>query len=115
MKTITIDATAKKLGRIATEAATYLMGKHSTRFAKNVVEDVEVHIVNASKLDLPERKLTGTSYVRYSGYPGGIKKQNMAELIARHGFKAAVTIAVKGMLPGNKLRVKRMHRLKVTD
>ena len=115
MQTITIDAQGKKLGRVATEAASILLGKNSTSFARNVVQDVEVRVINAGKLDVTDRKLTSTTYVRYSGYPGGLKKENLAEMSAKKGFAPALTIAISGMLPKNKLRDKRMLRLKVSE
>ena len=115
MQTVTIDAEGKKLGRIATEAASYLLGKHKPTFAKNVVEDISVHVVNVGKLDVSERKLTSTTYVRYSGYPSGLKKMTLAELKAKKGFAEALKVAVSGMLPKNKLRTKRLMRLKISE
>lgn len=114
-KEITIDAKGKRMGRVATEAAAFLMGKKSRSFAKNIVEDVTIKIINASKLDLSERKLTGTTYVRYSGYPGGLKRENLKSLSARRGFSEALRIAVRGMLPGNKLRTPRLKRLTISE
>lgn len=115
MQTVTIDAKGKRLGRIASEAASYLLGKKSASFAKNTVEDIEVRVVNVSKLNVTDRKLTSTTYVRYSGYPGGIKQENLAQLSARRGFGEALRIAVSGMLPKNKLRAKRLLRLKISE
>lgn len=115
MQTVTIDAEGKKLGRIASQAAGYLLGKHSASFAKNKVEDIAVHIVNAGKLSVSERKLTTTTYVRYSGYPGGLKSEKLAALRDRKGYKEALKIAVSGMLPKNKLRTKRMLRLTISE
>jgi len=115
MQTVTIDAEGKKLGRIASQAASVLLGKNKAHFAKNKVEDVTVHIVNAGKLSVTERKLTTTTYVRYSGYPGGLKSANLAQLKERKGLSAALKIAVSGMLPKNKLRDQRLKRLKISE
>lgn len=115
MQTVTIDAEGKKLGRIASEAASYLLGKRTPAFAKNKVEDISVHIVNAGKLSVTERKLTTTTYVRYSGYPGGLKSETLAMLRNRKGYKEALKIAVSGMLPKNKLRTKRLQRLTISE
>lgn len=115
MQTITLDAEGKRLGRIASVAAGYLLGKHSTYFAKNKVEDISVHIVNVAKLDVSERKLTSTRYVRYSGYPGGLKEESLAQIKTRKGYTGALKIAVSGMLPKNKLHTKRLMRLKISE
>jgi large subunit ribosomal protein L13 len=114
-KEITIDAKGQRLGRVATATAALLMGKSSRHFAKNVVENVTIKIINASKLDISERKLTGTTYVRYSGYPGGLKRENLKSLSARRGYAEALRIAVRGMLPGNKLRTPRLKRLTISE
>lgn len=114
-KEITIDAKGKRLGRVASEVALILLGKKTPHFSKNIVEDVKVKVLNASKLDLSERKLTTSTYVRYSGYPGGLKTENLKNLSARRGFREALTIAVKGMLPRNKLRAPRLKRLTVSE
>lgn len=115
MQTITIDATGKRLGRLATEVARHLVGKNTPHFAKNAVEDIEVLVINAGRLDVAERKLTSTTYVRYSGYPGGLKKENLVHLKERKGYGEALKLAVNGMLPKNKLRTKRLMRLKVSE
>jgi large subunit ribosomal protein L13 len=112
---ITIDATNKHLGRVAAQAAAHLIGKDSRDFAKNVIPDVSVHIVNASKLSVPQRKLTTTTYVRYSLYPGGLKRETLKQLLERRGISRALTIAVRGMLPKNKLRDKRMMQLTISE
>ena len=69
----TIDAAGKKLGRVASEAAIYLLGKNRVDFARNTVAGNAVEIINTSKADINENKLLRKKYVRYSGYPGGLK------------------------------------------
>lgn len=117
MEKYTIDAKGQKLGRIATDAAHHLMGKHQTDFAKNTVADVEVEIVNAAELNIDPKKLVQKKYGRYSGYPGGLKFRSMQEVIDKDGkgYDAIVRNAVHGMLPGNRLRPLLMKRLTVID
>lgn len=114
---ITIDATDKTLGRVASEAAKVLMGKHTPRFAKNLVGGEEVTITNASKVRLSGNKEATKEYVRYSGYPGGQKIEKYATLVARSGtgggHREAIRRAVLGMLPKNKLQAKRIKLLTI--
>lgn len=115
MEKYIIDAKGKKLGRIATDAAHHLMGKHKTDFAKNVVADIEVEITNASSLNIDSKKLVQKKYARYSGYPGGLAFRSMQEMINKKGYEEIVRKAVYGMLPGNRLRPLLMKRLSVHD
>ena len=110
---ITIDATHKSLGRVASAAAKALLGKHSASFAKNVVADVEVKITNASKIRVTGNKERAMSYVRYSGYPGGQKFETYAMLVARLGHTEVIRRAVYRMLPKNKLQPKRIKLLTI--
>ncbi len=112
--TYTIDATDRTLGRVASEAAHALLGKRSTSFAKNLVHPTKVAIVNASKLHLPERRVKGKVYTRYSGYPGGLYETRMDEMIAKKGIEEVVKKTVDGMIPRNKLRKPRMKNLTVS-
>src|SRR3989344_246637 len=111
----TIDATGKTLGRIATEAATVLMGKHNPSFARNKVGGEETLITNAGKLRLSGTKRDTKVYSRYSGYPGGLKQEKFKELAARRGHREALRKAIYGMLPGNRLRVIRMKLLTIQE
>lgn len=110
----TIDATGKRLGKVATEAARYLIGKNSPAFAKNEVIDVLVTIENASKLDISEKRAKDI-YQSYSGYPGGRKEETLGHLAERLGYEAVVRRTVAGMLPKNKLQAVRMKNLVVTE
>lgn len=112
--TYTIDAAGKRLGKVATEAATILMGKNSPDFAKHTIANVEVTIENASKLNVPEKK-RDEIYQRYSGYPGGRKTETLEHLATRLGYGEVVRRTVKGMLPKNKLQAQLMKNLKVTE
>ncbi len=115
MITYTIDANGKALGRVASEAAVLLRGKGKADFERNAISDVAVTIVNASKLKVTERKLTGKTYTRYTGYPGGLRQPTMREVITKKGWKEVVWLAVYGMLPGNKLRPKILKHLTITE
>lgn len=111
----TIDATNKKLGRVATEAAKVLMGKSAATYKPNVAPDVKVVISNASKADISTKKKNDKVYTRYTGHPGGLKKLTMEHVIAKKGYAELFRKAVKGMLPKNKLQVKMMKNLTVTE
>lgn len=113
--THTIDASGKALGRVATEAATYLMGKHSPTFRKNKEGDTSVKIVNASKLSISEKKREQELYSRYSGYPGGLRQLRMEEVIDKKGYREILRIAIKGMLPKNRLQAPRLKRLTISE
>ena len=111
----TIDAQNKKLGRVASEAATLLMGKNRADFARNVAPEVKVKIINVSKADILNRKLDSKTYKSYSGYPGGLKIQSMKKVIADKGFKETFRKAVMGMLPKNKLKAEMIKNLIITE
>lgn len=110
---ITIDAKNKTLGRVASAAAKALLGKHSASFAKNVVDEGGVTVINASKVKISGAKHGDKTYVRYSGYPGGQKEETYAMLVARRGEQEVIRRAVLGMLPKNRLQAKRIKMLKI--
>ena len=111
----TIDAAGQSLGRVASEAASVLLGKKSATFMKNEVMPVEVLIENAKQLLMSERRIAGKEYTHYTGYPGGLRITSMAMLIEKKGVAEALRKAVDGMIPRNKLRKERMKRLTITD
>ena len=111
----TIDAAGKKLGRVAQEAATYLMGKDKTDFVRRMAPKVTVKVVNAGRLSISIKKQDAKKYAHFSGYQGGLRFETLAALIERKGAKAALEHAVKGMLPKNKLRPEMLKRLHITD
>ena len=108
---ITIDAKDKMLGRVASAAAKALLGKHSAAFAKNVVDAEGVTVINVSKLRVSGEKVRDKQYIRYSGYPGGQKKESYGMLSQRLGEGEALRRAVLGMLPKNRLQAKRIKML----
>lgn len=113
-RTHIIDAAGKRLGHVATEAATVLNGKDRSDFAKHTVADVQVIIENASKLDVREGKEKDI-YQSYSGYPGGRKTETLEHLGKRLGYAEVVRRTIKGMLPKNKLQSIMMKNLTVTE
>ena len=110
-----IDAKGKKLGRVASEAAKFLMGKNTVSFVRNAVPKVKVKITNASKADIRNKKLDSKEYKQFSGYPGGLKITGMKKLTTDKGFKESFKIAVYGMLPKNKLRSEMIKNLTITE
>ena len=110
----TIDAKGKRLGIVATEAATYLLGKDQPDFVKNLVAPVTVNVINASKLDMSDKKKEAI-YQTYSGYQGGQKDESFEHLAERRGIAEPVRRTIKGMLPGNKLQAVMMKNLIVTE
>lgn len=109
-----IDATGKRLGRVATEAASVLIGKNSVDFAKNRVADVTVKIQNAAALDITERRAK-EEFQSYSGYPGGRRVESLDHLGKRLGYGEVVRRVIGGMIPKNKLHKLRMHNLEVSE
>jgi len=113
--THTIDAKGKKLGRVASEVAKILMGKNLTTYARNRAPEVSVTVMNVSKLSISEKKRSSIRYARFSGYQGGLKFEELDALAKRRGYKEVLRHAVKGMLPGNKLRPDMMKRLTIEE
>jgi large subunit ribosomal protein L13 len=99
---------------VATEAASYLIGKNSPSVTRNNVTPVSVHIINASKLDVSLKK-TKDIYQSYSGYPGGRTTETLEHLGKRRGYGEVVKRTVKGMLPKNKLQPLMLKNLTITE
>lgn len=107
-----VDVKDKILGRVAVEIAAKLMGKHKPIFSPQLDGGDYVVAVNAAQIKVSGRKMEQKTYFRHSGYPGGEKVRTFAEQLKRDPRKILET-AVRGMLPKNKLRDRRMRRLKV--
>ena len=107
-----IDANDVVLGRLATQAATLLRGKHKPTFAPHVDTGDFVIIINAEKVALTGSKREQKMEYRHSGYPGGLRATSYTELLAENP-RRAVEKAVKGMLPHNKLGRQQIKKLKV--
>jgi len=107
-----VDAEGKTLGRIATEIAHRLMGKHKPLYTPHIDLGDFIIVVNAEKVVLTGNKETGKSYFSYSGYPGGDKFTSVEKMREKHPDRI-ISFAVSGMLPKNKMRARRLTRLKV--
>jgi len=107
-----IDASDIVLGRLATHAATLLRGKHKPVFAPHVDTGDFVIVINAGKVALTGNKRQTKVAYRHSGYPGGLKQIRYEELLAKRPERA-IELAVKGMLPHNRLGRQLIRKLKV--
>jgi large subunit ribosomal protein L13 len=107
-----IDASDVVLGRLATHAATLLRGKHKPTFAPHVDTGDFVIVINAGKVALTGNKRKNKVAYRHSGYPGGLKQTSYEVLLTKRPDRA-IELAVKGMLPHNKLGNRLIRKLKV--
>ena len=107
-----IDAANKPLGRVATEAAKLLRGKHKPTFTPNLDVGDHVIIINCSQVKLTGNKLNQKIYRHHSGYIGGMKEISAKEMITNNPEKALM-LAVKGMLPHNSLGRQQIKKLRV--
>jgi large subunit ribosomal protein L13 len=111
-ETHVIDAADKILGRVATEIAKLLMGKHKVMFSRNSDLGDNVTVINAAKVQVTGKKPEQKLYYWHSNYPGGFKNISYAKLMEEHPDRI-ILFAVDGMLPHNHLHDKMMKRLKV--
>lgn len=111
----TIDAQGKKLGRVASEAASLLMGKKNVNFVRNKVSGVQVKIINTSKADFSVKKMKEKEYVTFTGFRGGLFTETLEHLINRKGASEVFERAVYRMLPSNTLRKQMMKNLTITE
>jgi large subunit ribosomal protein L13 len=107
-----VDAEDAVLGRMASEIAVLLRGKHKPIWAPNVDAGDHVVVVNADKLDVSARKAVAKQYYRHSGYPGGLSQQSLERMLERHPERV-VHLAVKGMLPKGRLGRSMIKKLRV--
>ena len=107
-----IDAEDKVLGRMATEIARVLRGKHKPSFSPHVDAGDFVIVVNAKRVKVTGAKESDKRYYRHTGYPGGLRVTRLSEMRARKP-EAVVRLAVKGMLPRNRLGRGHLGKLKV--
>ena len=99
---VVVDAKGAVLGRLASEVAKIIRGKHKASYTPHVDCGDNVIIINADKVKLTGKKLTDKIYVRHTGYPGGQRFQTPRELLEKHPERV-IEKAVKGMLPKNRL------------
>jgi large subunit ribosomal protein L13 len=107
-----IDATDKILGRVATEIASLLMGKHKAMFSRNADVGDNVTVINAEKVQVTGKKPQQKNYYRHSNYPGGLSTIPYEKMMVDHPERI-ILFAVDGMLPQNHLHDRVMKRLKV--
>ena len=107
-----IDAKDEVLGRMSTKLATLLMGKHKPTYSDHMDMGDYVVVINAQKVKVTGKKRKQKVYQKHSGYPGGFKEVSFEKMITEHPERV-IELAVSRMLPGNRLRDKRMRRLKV--
>ena len=108
----TVDAKGKVLGRLATEVAQLLMGKHKPIFSRHLDTGDFVVVINAAKVDVSGNKEKQKLYHRHSGYPGSLKSITLEEMLKTKPERV-VENAVKGMLPKNRLGNAMIKKLKV--
>jgi large subunit ribosomal protein L13 len=107
-----IDAAGQTLGRMASEAASILRGKHKPQFTPHVDTGDFVIIINADKVVLTGKKLQNKMYYRHSGHPGGLKATSAQDMLNKKPDRM-VELAVHGMMPKNRLGEKAKLKLKV--
>jgi len=107
-----VDAKGKVLGRLATNVASILKGKHKTIYTPHVDCGDGVVVLNAGMVKVTGKKMTQKLYGKYSGYPGGLRQMNLETLLAK-APKQVMRAAVWGMLPKTKLGRQMIKRLKV--
>lgn len=97
-----IDAEGQVLGRVAVEAAKLIRGKHKPQYTPYLDCGDHVIVINAAKARVTGNKMVQKKYYRHSGYPGGLSEANYGEIVERFPERA-MTLAIKGMLPHNRL------------
>ncbi len=107
-----VDATDKTLGRLATEIARRLRGKHKPEFTPHMDTGDYIVVVNAEKVKVTGNKAKAKTYYRHTGYPGGLRSMNFEKMIA-HAPERVIESAVKGMLPKGPLGRAMYTKLKV--
>ena len=110
-ETKTLDATGKSLGRLSTEIAIILRGKHKPSWEPHIDAGDFVEVTNLDKVKITGKKLTDKIYYHHTGYPGGIRSQTLKEKIEKKGYDQVLADMVYNMLPTNKTRNSLMKRL----
>lgn len=107
-----VDAENKVLGRLATEVARRLKGKHKPEYTPHIDTGDNIIVINADKVRVTGNKKTDKQYYRHTGYPGGLKSMSFEKLQA-HKPEQIIELAIKGMLPKNPLGREMYRKLKV--
>ncbi|MBS4016525.1 MAG: 50S ribosomal protein L13 [Candidatus Latescibacteria bacterium] len=106
------DANGKTLGRFATKIARVLTGKDKPTFTPHIDSGDFVIVVNAASFRVTGKKMTDKFYYRHSGYPSGLKQTSLRDMLAKHPTRV-LELAVKRMLPKNRMQARRMKRLMI--
>jgi large subunit ribosomal protein L13 len=109
---VLVDANDQNLGRLATQIARVLLGKHKPDFTPGVEMGDYVIVVNAERITVTGKKLDDKMYYRHSRYPGGLKKINLRDQLAKHPERV-IESAVWGMIPHNRMGRHLMRKLRV--
>lgn len=107
-----VDAEGMRVGRLATEVASILRGKHKPEYTPHVDTGDFVVIINADKVVFTGNKMHDKMYYRHSGYPGGLKTTSAEDMLSKHPERV-MEMAIKGMLPHNSLGADQYRKLKV--
>jgi large subunit ribosomal protein L13 len=107
-----VDAEGKTLGRLSTQIAVVLRGKHKTGYTPHIDTGDFVVVVNAAKVAVTGNKLRDKKYYRHSGYPGGLRTRTLSEMFDKRPTEI-IRSSVKGMLPKNRLAAKQLTKLKI--
>ena len=107
-----VDAEGKTLGRLATQIADTLRGKGKPQYTPHVDTGDFVVVVNAEKISVTGQKRAEKMYYRHSGYPGGLKSRTLNDMLERRP-EEVIRLAVRGMLPKNRLARKQLTKLKI--
>ena len=111
-KWLVVDADGKTLGRLATQIADLLRGKRKPEYTPHIDTGDFVVVVNAEKVHVSGNKRASKLYYRHSGYPGGLRSRTFEQMQAKHP-EDIIRLAVKGMMPRNRLARKQLTKLKV--
>ncbi|MFA5808960.1 MAG: 50S ribosomal protein L13 [Thermoleophilia bacterium] len=109
---LVVDAKDQRLGRLATRIADTLRGKTKPVYTPNIDTGDFVVVVNASRIAVTGRKMENKIYYRHTGYPGGLKQRTLAEMMTKRP-EHVIRLAVKGMLPKNRLGRAQLKKLKI--
>lgn len=107
-----VDASGQPLGRLASQIAKYLRGKHKPQYTPHVDVGDHIIVINAAKVAVSGNKMSDKIYYRHSGYVGSIKSQSLEKLLAEHPQRV-IEKAIKGMLPNNPLGRAMFRKLRV--
>ncbi len=107
-----VDAKDQRLGRLATRIADNLRGKTKPTYTPNIDTGDFVVVVNAARIAVTGRKMENKIYYRHTGYPGGLKQRTLAEMMEKKP-EEVIRLAVKGMLPKNRLGRAQLRKLKI--